>query len=41
VNMTMSMIGGAGVEVVDSVVPALRKFAVHTPPEGTRFPGPP
>lgn len=41
VNLTMSVIGGAGVEVVDSVVPALRKFAVQMPQAYARFPGGP
>jgi hypothetical protein len=38
VNVTMSAIGGASVEVVDSVEPALDKYGVKKPFYGAPFP---
>jgi len=38
VNVMMSAIGGAGVEVVDSIAPSLTRHAVKTPPRSARLP---
>jgi hypothetical protein len=39
VNVMMSAVGAAGVDIVDTVAPALTKYRVKTPSAEARFPG--
>ncbi len=38
INLMMSAIGGAGLQVVDAIGPSLTRFSVKTPPRSARLP---